>query len=63
MIDVRRFDFNSNQYVSKITLLVDFMQKTGMTSEPFDTDMMAKEFLMMFPRQAFTVNQMVSLFF
>jgi len=37
------------------------MQKTAATSasESFDTDEMAKEFLMQFPKQSFTVGQLV----
>ncbi|CAG2112972.1 unnamed protein product [Medioppia subpectinata] len=58
IVDVRLYTFNPNtQLVSKITLSVDYMQKTAPTSEPFDTDVMAREFLMQFPRQAFTVGQ------
>ena len=34
------------------------MQKTQIKDE-LDTDVMAKEFLMQFPRQAFTVGQFV----
>ncbi len=60
VIDVRLYTFNPNtQYVSKITLTVDFMQKTAASSEPFDTDEMAKEFVMQFPKQSFTVGQLV----
>ncbi|CAG2173960.1 unnamed protein product, partial [Oppiella nova] len=58
VIDVRLYTFNPNtQFVSKITLSVDYMQKTAPNSESYDTDVMAREFSMQFPRQAFTVGQ------
>lgn len=53
------FDPNS-QYVSCITLEVDFMQKNHITSEPYDTDEMAKEFVLQFPNQAFSCDQLIA---
>jgi hypothetical protein len=35
------------------------MQKTAGNSESYDTDEMAKEFVMQFPKQSFTVGQLV----
>lgn len=54
---VREAKFTNNDFISKITLEVDFQNKTKTTTEPYDTDEMAKEFLMSFPKQAFTVGQ------
>ncbi|CAH1788773.1 unnamed protein product, partial [Owenia fusiformis] len=45
------------QYLSLIKLEVDFLQKKSTTTEPYDSDKMAAEFLMQFPQQAFTVRQ------
>jgi len=38
---------------------IDFFNRKKVTQEPFDTDAMAQEFLMQFPRQAFTVGQSI----
>ncbi|XP_054156141.1 vesicle-fusing ATPase 1-like [Oppia nitens] len=58
-VDVRLYNFNPNtQFISKITLVVDFMQKVAANSDQYDTDLMSREFLMQFPRQAFTVGQL-----
>jgi len=60
-LSVRPYTFDTqSQYVSKITLEVDFLLKNATTQEPYDTDEMAREFLMQFPNQAFSVNQTVS---
>lgn len=60
-LQVRPYTFNNNsQFVGKITLEVDFLLKNSTTKEPYDTDEMAKEFLMQFPNQAFSVGQSVS---
>lgn len=60
-VEVRPYKFDTNsQYVSKITVEVDFLMKNKVTTEPYDTDAMAREFLMLFPNQAFTVDQTVS---
>jgi len=47
-----------NSSIAKITLFVDFMQKTN-ASDTLNTDEMAREFLTQFPRQMFTVGQTV----
>ncbi|RWS15681.1 vesicle-fusing ATPase 2-like protein [Dinothrombium tinctorium] len=60
IIEVRPYVFDpSRQYVAKIVLEVDFLQKNSVTSEPYDTDEMAKEFTMQFPNQAFTCEQSI----
>ena len=57
-LEVRPFNFNETQYISKLTVEVDFMQKAN-TNEPYDSDDMAKELVMQFVKQAFTVGQLV----
>ena len=51
-----KFD-ESRDLIGNMTLYVDFFNKKKVTQEPYDTDNMAKEFLMQFPMQSFTVNQ------
>ena len=58
-INVREKKFSTKEFIGKITLLVDFLAKNKTTQEPYDTDKMAEEFTMNFPRQAFTVGQRV----
>ena len=61
MIQIRPYNFNKlKQTAASITLDADFMLKSAMTTEPYDTDEMAREFTMMFNDQAFTVGQGVS---
>lgn len=38
---------------------MDFLQKNKATPEPYDTEEMAKEFLMSYPKQVFTVGQRI----
>jgi vesicle-fusing ATPase len=57
-VEVSPYSFNpNNQYVAKITFRVDFFQRNNSTSEPYDTDMMAKEITMQFGNQAFSKGQ------
>jgi len=58
-IGVRERTFSNRDFVSRIVLEADFLQKNKATQEPYDSDEMAREFLMMFPKQAFTVGQRV----
>lgn len=51
-----RFD-PSCQYLSSITVEVDFLQKKNTTNDAFDSDKMAKDFLESFDRVAFSVEQ------
>ncbi|CAH1249305.1 vesicle-fusing ATPase-like [Branchiostoma lanceolatum] len=53
-----RFDPNT-QYLSSVTINVDFLQKKAANQDAFDTDKMAAEFLMQFSNMALTVNQMM----
>ncbi|XP_015906120.2 vesicle-fusing ATPase 1 [Parasteatoda tepidariorum] len=56
-LEVRPYTFNPNiQYIAKIILEVDFLDKKT-TLEPYDTDLMAQEFVKCFSKQAFTVGQ------
>lgn len=53
-MDIYPFDFDqATQCCSIITLEVDFLQKKQSTNEPYDTDLMAKEFVTQFAGQAF----------
>lgn len=57
-VEVSPYSFNpNNQYIAKITFKVDFFQRNNSTSEPYDTDLMAKEITMQFANQAFTRGQ------
>ncbi|XP_072031321.1 vesicle-fusing ATPase-like [Amphiura filiformis] len=57
-IDVAPYRFDPNtQYIARITLEVDFLQKKSTTTEPYDTDKMALEFNQQYGQQAFTVGQ------
>ena len=47
----------NNQYISKIVFKVDFHVKSNTTPEPYDTDVMAKEFTMQFAQHASTRGQ------
>lgn len=51
-----RFD-PACQYLSAITVEVDFLQKKNITTEAFDSDKMAQDFLLSFDRVAFTIDQ------
>ncbi len=51
-----RFD-ETRDLIGAMVLHVDFFNKKKVSQEPYDTDAMAKEFLMQFPSQAFTVGQ------
>lgn len=59
-LDVKPFRFEemrTSEVISSITIEVDFLQKKTTTQEPYDSDMMAKEFLMQFAGLAVTVGQ------
>lgn len=55
--------YTPDDYVSSITLEVDYMQKKVTSQEPYDTDEMAKEFVLSFPNQVFTVGQQLAFSF
>ena len=56
-IDVSPYQFNPDKhYLSSIVLEVDFFNKKNTSTDPFNSDDMAKEFSMQFCKQAFTVG-------
>ena len=56
-IDVTPYQFNPEKhYLSSIALEVDFFNKKNTTTDPFNSDEMAREFSMQFCKQAFTVG-------
>ncbi|XP_034241733.1 vesicle-fusing ATPase 1 [Thrips palmi] len=65
-INVRPYYFNATsslECLSNVTLEADFLQKKTVTTEPYDTNQMAKEFQMQFTGQAFTVGQQLAFSF
>jgi vesicle-fusing ATPase len=65
-IEVKPYHFDptsSSEYLCTIVLEADFLQKKNTTLEPYDTDPMAKEFLLQFSGQAFTVVQQLAFSF
>lgn len=57
---VKPFSFETRKTVeclTNVTLEVDFLQKKVTTTESYDSDAMAKEFLFQFPNLALTVGQ------
>ena len=55
--DVTPYQFSPDKhYLSSIVLEVDFFNKKNTTTDPFNSDDMAKEFSMQFCKQAFTVG-------
>ncbi|XP_055389616.1 vesicle-fusing ATPase 1 [Condylostylus longicornis] len=57
-IEVRAFAFDgSSDVICSVTLETDFLQKKTVSQEPYDTDQMAKEFLLQFAGLALTVGQ------
>ncbi|XP_032455485.1 vesicle-fusing ATPase isoform X1 [Nasonia vitripennis] len=62
-IEVKPYYFDptsTSEFLSNITLEADFLQKKTTTLEPYDTELMAKDFLMQFAGQAFTVGQQLA---
>ncbi|XP_015115308.1 vesicle-fusing ATPase 1 [Diachasma alloeum] len=62
-IDVRPYHFDptsASEFLCTIVLEADFLLKTKTTLEPYDTELMAKEFLLQFSGQAFTVGQQLA---
>ncbi|XP_064550022.1 vesicle-fusing ATPase 2 [Drosophila montana] len=57
-IDVRPYRFDaSSDIVTSVSFETDFLQKKINTQEPYDSDEMAKEFIMKFAGMALTVGQ------
>lgn len=62
-IEVRPYHFDPtscSEFLCTIVVEADFLQKKTTTLEPYDTELMAKEFLMQFSGQAFTVGQQLA---
>ncbi|XP_024943751.1 vesicle-fusing ATPase 1 isoform X2 [Cephus cinctus] len=62
-IEVRPYHFDptsSSEFLCTIVLEADFLQKRVTTLEPYDTEQMAKEFLLQFSGQAFTIGQQLA---
>ena len=62
-IEVRPYHFDptcNTECLCNIVLEADFLQKKTVTLEPYNTDEMAKEFLLQFSGQAFTVSQQLA---
>ncbi|XP_060528083.1 vesicle-fusing ATPase 1-like [Cylas formicarius] len=55
--------YTPDEYLSSVVLEVDYMQKKVTSQEQYDTDEMAKEFLLSFPNQIFTVGQQLAFAF
>lgn len=51
-----RFDANSD-IITQVSFETDFLQKKTITQEPYDSDEMAKEFILQFSGMALTVGQ------
>ncbi|GFG30720.1 hypothetical protein Cfor_11558 [Coptotermes formosanus] len=65
-IEVKPYHFDptsSSECLCTIVLEADFMQKKTTTLDPYDTDQMAREFLLQFSGQAFTVGQQLAFSF
>ncbi|KAK6012619.1 ATPase, AAA family, partial [Ostertagia ostertagi] len=58
---VAPFTFKSNQYIGAITLSADFQLKKNATSDPLNSDFMAREFSMQFGGMAFTRGECIDL--
>ncbi|KAH8311535.1 hypothetical protein KR044_006781 [Drosophila immigrans] len=57
-IDVRPYRFDaSSDIITLVSFETDFLQKKTITQEPYDSDEMAKEFIMQFSGMALTVGQ------
>ncbi|EDW24306.1 GL24082 [Drosophila persimilis] len=57
-IDVRPYRFDaSSDIITQVSFETDFLQKKTTTQEPYDSDEMAKEFIMQFSGMALTVGQ------
>ncbi|XP_025987829.1 vesicle-fusing ATPase 1 [Solenopsis invicta] len=62
-IDVRPYHFDptsNTECLCNIVLEADFLQKKTVTLEPYNTDEMARDFLLQFSGQAFTVGQQLA---
>ncbi|EJD74014.1 CBR-NSF-1 protein [Loa loa] len=58
-VEVQHFSFNNNQFIGSITFAADFQSKKNQTSEPLNTDFMAREFSIQFSGHAFTRGELL----
>ncbi|KRX70984.1 Vesicle-fusing ATPase 1, partial [Trichinella sp. T6] len=59
-VEVVPYSFDSNQYISLVTFVVDIYHKKNKESaDTYDTDSMAKEALMQFSNTALSINQQI----
>lgn len=59
-ITVTNYKFDrSKQCISNMTVEIDFLQKKNADSNPYNSDLMASEFIQHFNNQAFSVGQQV----
>lgn len=59
-ITVTNYTFDkSKQCISAVTVEIDFLQKKNADSNPYNSDLMASEFIQHFNNQAFSVGQQV----
>ncbi|KAI3364930.1 hypothetical protein L3Q82_001110 [Scortum barcoo] len=57
-LEVTNYKFDkSKQCISTMTMEIDFLQKKNVDSNPYDSDLMASEFIQHFNNQAFSVGQ------
>ncbi|KAL3997673.1 ATPase associated with various cellular activities (AAA) family protein [Acanthocheilonema viteae] len=58
-VEVQQFTFSNNQFIGSITVVADFQSKKNQTSEPLNTDFMAREFSIQFSGHAFTRGELL----
>uniref|UniRef100_A0A8C9YDR9 Vesicle-fusing ATPase n=1 Tax=Sander lucioperca TaxID=283035 RepID=A0A8C9YDR9_SANLU len=57
-VQVRAYTFDkSKQCIRTMTVEIDFLQKKSVDSNPYDSDLMASEFIQHFNNQSFSVDQ------
>ncbi|XP_061561861.1 vesicle-fusing ATPase-like [Phycodurus eques] len=57
-VEVSNYTFDkSKQCISSMTVEIDFLQKKNADSNPYDSDVMANDFIQQFNHQAFTTGQ------
>ncbi|KAI5645245.1 ATPase family associated with various cellular activities (AAA) domain-containing protein [Phthorimaea operculella] len=62
-IDVKPFKAQSAECLCSITLEADFMLKKTTSNDPYDSEQMARDFLIQFANQIFTVGQQLAFSF
>uniref|UniRef100_H2S3L4 Vesicle-fusing ATPase n=1 Tax=Takifugu rubripes TaxID=31033 RepID=H2S3L4_TAKRU len=63
-VEVTNYTFDkSKQCISAVTVEIDFLQKKNADSNPYNSDLMASEFIQHFNNQAFSVGQQLAFSF